>query len=279
MAADGFYRVNFRARMIGGGVVPGKIWPPGREGELAEYSHITLLLHGYNVDQTKGKRLLTGLAALLPSAQESGAIIAVLWPGDSKMGALSFPFDVNDADDTTRALLRFLFDDIHLRRDQTLSFVTHSLGARVALGTIDALRLKGFPVGQVCLMAAALDNNSLANPREYRKAVKAATRVSVLASKKDRVLKWAYPAGDFLETLFHFRDSPRLALGYTGPKPYQSNQVPGNVFPKKIAKGRKSDHGHYLPVLNAEGQEKQNQDSAAHFANDTLEGEAAPKYP
>lgn len=279
MAGYSYYRLNFRARMVGGGVIPGNLWPPGREAELEAHSHITFLLHGYNVDQTEGKKSLRRLADSLPHAQGAGAIVAVLWPGDGKLGALSFPFDVNDADDTTKALLRFLFEKIHLRRDQTLSFVTHSLGARVALGTIDALTRRGFPIGQVCLMAAALDRNSLANPGEYRRAVNATKRISVLASKKDKVLKWAYPVGDLAETLFHWRDSPRLALGYAGPKHHQSHQVPGNVFPKQIPKSRKSNHGHYLPEMRARGRRKQNQDSAVRFANDTLEGEAAPKYP
>ena len=47
----------------------------------------------------------------------------MLWPGDSKLGVLAFPFEVNDADDTVVEFLRFLKEKLELRRDQTVSFV------------------------------------------------------------------------------------------------------------------------------------------------------------
>ena len=78
---------------------------------------------------------------------------------------------------------------------------------------VDGTRLK-----QLCLTAAAVDDYCLGYDLDYRDTALQAERVSVLASRKDRVLRYAYPAGDLLQALcFFWTDTAGLALGYHGP--------------------------------------------------------------
>ena len=240
--------------------------------ELAAESQVTFLLHGFNVSLTEGRQSLRRLAQLL-EARVDGALVATLWPGDSRLGALSYSFEGDDADDTAEALKRFVSDN--LSSGTRLSFVAHSLGARVALGAMQGLADHGFEIDQVCLMGAAVDDDCLANEAEYRHTIRRAKRVGVLHSKADRVLRLAYPAGDLLQAfLFFWRDSPGLALGFHGPRGHERN-VPQNVM--DVALGdREVRHGDYLPP--ACGQLNAKQSRAAGYVAGLVAGEAHPQY-
>ncbi len=276
------YFLDFRGADIGGPVVPGRIVQSvglaessGTEDDLRFESKITFLLHGYNVNRRKGREALLRLANALPSAA-NGAIVAVLWPGDHWARAASYPFEGKDADDTAAELARYI--DRAIRRGAQLSFVSHSLGARVVMETVKRLIGEDYPIGQICLMAPAIDDFSLAYPDDYRLAAIQAKRVAVLASKKDKVLKLAYPIGDLLQAFIFWKDEKGLALGYHGPKPAGGNSIPSQVYPHQIPDERKSDHGHYIPGENPDKREKENQLSAVRFANDVLQEAAEPRY-
>jgi hypothetical protein len=73
---------------------------------------------------------------------------------------------------------------------------------------------------ELCLTAAAVDDDCMAHT-QYEHARENADRVSVLASRKDLVLRLAFPAGDFVsDVMLGDDDSPwRMALGYHGPRP------------------------------------------------------------
>jgi len=91
---------------------------------------IAFLVHGFNVSWESGRDSLRRLgAALQPSFD--GLVIAVTWPGDSGLGPLGYPWEGRDADDTGLALAKIIGE--HVGDGAELSFVTHSLGARVAL--------------------------------------------------------------------------------------------------------------------------------------------------
>lgn len=273
------YILDFRGSDVGGAVVPGRILqisrlsvPLGTEDDLRLESKITFLLHGYNVSRQSGIDSLLRLAEHLPSAGD-GAIVAVLWPGDHWTRGVSYPFEGNDADDSAAELARYI--DLNIRRGTELSFVSHSLGARVVMGTVKRLIDEGYPIGQICLMAAAIDDFSLARPDDYRVAVTSAERVAVLASEKDKVLMIAYPIGDLLQSFIFFRkEKIGLALGRRGPKAFSGNAIPNQVYHLQIPNNRKSDHGDYIPA-NPPNME---QLSAAQFADEVLKREATPKY-
>jgi hypothetical protein len=236
------------------------------EARLRIAARVTFLLHGFNLGLAPGRRRLVRLAAQLEPVPD-GALVAVLWPGDHFTKAVSYPFEGRDADDSADFLAAFIE---RVRPRGALSFVSHSLGARVALRAIDLLA-GAFPVEQVCLMAAALDDDALAPGQPYADAIADCRRVATLASRHDRVLRYAYPAADLLEAFLSFwRNAPGLALGYHGPR-----GAPLNVVPCQIPDERRARHGDYLPGAPP----RPNQRSAVRYVSQVLAGHPAPHYP
>ena len=169
----------------------------------------------------------------------------------------------------------------YLTSSTEISFVSHSLGARVVMETIK--RLHSYRIRHVVLMAPAVDDSSLANPKVYQVASNAADRVAVLASRKDNVLKYAYAAGDTLQAfMFFWKDVADLALGYHGPRKSKQYAIPAKVYAEQIPDVRGSDHGHYIPgdpQQDAPGDPAvANRLSAARFVDEVLRGEVNPKY-
>jgi pimeloyl-ACP methyl ester carboxylesterase len=279
------YVLDFRMSPVSGAVASGHLERSGAPGvelgtedDLRREPRLTFLLHGFNVNRANGRAALTRFAQQLPSV--TGGVVAVLWPGDSLLGPLSYSFEGNDADDTAAELARYI--DRVVTPGTELSLVAHSLGCRVAMETVRRLNSGRYPVRQVCLLAAAIDDYSLALAESYRAAVAGSDRVAVLASKRDQVLRLAYPIGDLLQSFFFFlKDTAGLALGYHGPKPRREQLVPGNVIHVQIPDSRGSNHSHYFPEddpLGDDAQREENRASAARFADAVLNGTPAPKY-
>ena len=268
------YLLDFRSADRGGAVVPGVIVPGlglGSEMQLRAETRLALLFHGYNVNRQAGRASLLRAAQMLQPAP-SVAYVAVLWPGDHWSGAVSYPFEGRDADDTAAALATYIGDVV--ARGSELSFVSHSLGARVVLETLKRLPAT-YTIGQVCLMAGAVDDTCTADPRDYRRAVIRTERVAVLASKQDRTLRYAYPLGDLLQAFVFFRtEDVGLALGYRGPRRTRKHAIPPQVYHEQIPDARGSDHGHYLP----QNPLMPNPASAMDFALDVLRRAPSPRY-
>jgi hypothetical protein len=295
------YELSFRGP--GGAVTPGQLsvfQKPGyvaiRSEELIAYDQVTFLVHGFNVKEEEGRQSLSKLATQLPAAH-SGAVVFVLWPGDSPIGPLSYPFtEGNQALDTAVELTRTIKD--HVSRTTPLNFVAHSLGCRVVLETIKHLHreAKGkrdiYPVKQVCLMAAAADDYVMSIPDTYKPSVERAGRVVVLSSVEDEVLKYIYPLGDLIQAfIFFWKETFGLALGYHGPKQYTFSSdfypddedieiipVPANVTPVAIDKDINVNHGDYLPSAKADNKQKKKQKAATLFANAVIAGQGKLSY-
>lgn len=260
--------LDFRSNASGGGVVPGHLYSQGAGFEaLQQYRSVTFLIHGFNVDRQTGTAELAALAASLPTTSNEAAI-AVLWPGDSCIGPLCYPFATTKADDTGLELVKFI-RDVLIQTPQ-LSFVAHSLGCRVAMEALRHLWIRNVPVEQVCLMAAAIDNDSLANRRYYQDATRYANRVAVLYSPSDRVLEFAYPIGNLVSAFLHWAKTTDAALGFTGPRARQGESTPRTVAAVGIPAAAGVDHGDYLP--EASGSPSRKQMAAATFANAVLCG-------
>ncbi len=267
------YILNFRNKAIGGAVVPWYLEQRsgyGRLDDLKMESEIVFLIHGFNVNEKEGRTKLNQFAEML---DVKGGLVSVLWPGDHWSKALSYSFEGRDADDTSLELLKFI-DQIP--KDITLSFVAHSLGSRVAMNVVDKLQSKGNKVSKVCLMAAAIDNFSLSSKADYFYASSYAEKVFVLTSKKDAVLRIAYPAGDLLQAFLFLEDDFGMALGLKGPKQRKrfNEKIPGNVVHEPISKKRKCGHGDYLPDITPNLE----QVSASEFVKEVLIGNPKPKY-
>lgn len=274
------YLLTVRDGEAGRTVVPARL----RSGTAAEplgdldafrvEPELTFLVHGFNVSRADGKRSLLQMARLL-EPHITGGLVAVLWPGDHWSGPLSYSGEGRDADDSAFELARFITD--HAGAEARLNFVAHSLGSRVVLETVSRLTQAPQPIGQICLLAAAVDDDSLADPDVYFLPTETTGRVSVLYSKQDRVLQLAYPAGDLLQAFLYWRDESGGALGYHGPKKHAATRtrVRANVYTRRTPGRRKSGHGDYLPDVEINDE----QISASEFVIQALLGDPAPTYP
>lgn len=172
---------------------------------------LLLATHGFNVGGERGMQALDGWQRLcgLPAPW---LFIAVLWPGDSRfMPLLDYPMEGSVALDSGRLLATFL--DASAASAASLSFASHSLGARVLLETI---RHVARGVRSVVLMAGAIEADCLT--REYADAAAKIGRILVLASEADLVLQYAFPIGNLLgEVVMQGHPDARVALGREGP--------------------------------------------------------------
>jgi len=267
--------LDLRSADVDGAVVPARLTlaTPTMDA-LQQCQEVVFLVHGFNVSRSAGSAELQKLGRLLP-AVGAGAIVAVLWPGDSTLGPLCYPFETNKADDSAVELAKFINDNLPKR--PKISLVAHSLGARVVIQTVQQLKIIGATVDQVCLMAAAIDNDSLASMAEYRGAAEYASRVAVLYSPCDNVLKFAYPAGNLLSAFLHWTATSDAALGFTGPRPMSADAgIPSEVQATGIPSSAKVDHSDYIP--NAVGPPSDKQLAAARYANSVLSGTALLNY-
>jgi len=201
---------------------------------------VLFVTHGFNVDQTGGLQSLSNWARLLNIG--SVVIIGILWPGDARwIHVVDYPVEGNEAIASGNALAAFL--NTNFTGALSLSFASHSLGARVVLQTISRLN-RG--VRRLFLMAGAIDNTCLTS--EYAAAAQKVQTISVLASRSDDVLKWAFPAGNFVSGLFS-RGEPYIheAIGREGPAdPWPS---PNNIHVDwQIPDSWNYGHGSYLPA-------------------------------
>ena len=283
------YLLEFREDDVGGPVVKGrlKVLPNGPEwveanGLLMLERHLLFLIHGFNVDRESGTTGLGNLSEFIRRTTDS-AVVSVLWPGDHWAKFLSYPFEGRDADDTAKAFAEFI--DIAVRPDATLSFVTHSMGARVALETVKrVMNSRSIQINQICLMAPAIDDFSLLTAADYRAACETSNRVAVLSSVEDEVLRWAYPVGDLLESFFFSDNVSGAALGYKGPPNVlpSGETLPAKVIHKAIPADRNSDHSDYIPEFGADdvphGKKQKNQKSAALYSDQVVNGDPTPAY-
>jgi Alpha/beta hydrolase of unknown function (DUF900) len=196
---------------------------------------VLLGTHGFNVNRHDGIRSLTAWSDLLQLG-DSALFIGVLWPGDSRWApVVDYPFEGGEARDSGRLLAPFL--DNYFSEAASLSFASHSLGARMVLETIRRMSRR---VRRLTLMAGAIEDNCLV--REYRDVPARVDEISVLASRGDDVLKLAFPIGNILGGII-YRGHPYWhgALGHDGPEA-RSPVRAGWQIPHNWAYG----HGNYL---------------------------------
>jgi len=182
---------------------------------------VLLATHGFNVDRSGGIDNLSKWTRWL-NLEPNGFFVGVLWPGDSSwIHGVDYPVEGNEAIRSGKLLAQYLIKNF--TGANSLSFASHSLGARVVLQTIRELS-GGLKLKTLTIMAGAIDDTCLSG--EYKDAGMQMPRISVLASGKDEVLKWAFPAGNFFAGIITRKDPYwHAALGREGPNP--SNQPRG----------------------------------------------------
>ena len=201
--------------------------------------HLLLGTHGFNVNRAAGIAALHNWHSLL-QIPEPFAFVGVLWPGDSIWAhGIDYPEEPRIADESGRLLAPFL--DSVFPAAASLSLASHSLGARVILSTIAAMKT---PVRRAIIMAGAVDDNCL--DKEFATAAANIGQISALASKGDSVLSAIFPLGNFFGGILT-QGHPwwRAALGHTGP----TNPRPDNFLaPFQIPASWKYKHSSYLEI-------------------------------
>jgi hypothetical protein len=238
--------LNTRALPVGGGVGQLSVIDESNTvHSIAEVSAAVrgrdalLLTHGFNVNQMDGLQKLSDWAKLLSIG--NSVAVGVLWPGDARwIHVVDYPVEGDEAIAAGNELAAFLNNNF--TSALSLSFASHSLGARTVMQTIAGLARQ---VRRLLLMAGAIDNTCLS--AEYATAAAKVQSISVLASRSDEVLKWAFPAGNFVGGFFS-RGEPYIheAIGREGPaEPYPS---PNNIHADwQIPDDWSFGHGSYLP--------------------------------
>jgi hypothetical protein len=130
------------------------------------------------------------------------------------------------------------------------------------------------PAREVVLAAAAADDDCLSV--QASRARRNSRRVTVLASRKDNVLRVAYRAGDFVSDIF-FRDTDdasRCALGFHGPVPAGVEGVSARQLPEKPPYG----HSDYLPAGGPPDPRDRKAAAAVRYMRAALMGES-PGWP
>ena len=181
--------------------------------QLIQGRDVLLGTHGFHVNRDNGIDNLSHWTNWLRLGP-NGFFVGVLWPGDSRwIPFVDYPIEGNEAIKSGKLLAQYLVTSF--AGANSLSFASHSLGARVVL---EAIRNLPFKPKAVTLMAGAIDDTCLSN--EYQDAAARIGRISVLASSCDDVLKLAFPLGNPVAGLVT-RGDPYWhgALGRYGPNP------------------------------------------------------------
>src|ERR1039457_7255755 len=97
--------------------------------------HVLIASHGFNVNRGDGIDCLSNWESLLQLPQPYSAFIGLLWPGDSVWAhGLDYPDEPKIADEAGALIAQFI--DENFARAASVSFASHSLGARVVLAAI-----------------------------------------------------------------------------------------------------------------------------------------------
>jgi esterase/lipase superfamily enzyme len=244
--------LNLRAGSVGGGpaaevrVLATEPDEPETLADLVEWvrgKDVLLATHGFNVDQQDGIASLSHWQERL-SLPASTLFIGALWAGDAWVPVIDYPFEGDDATQSGKLLADFL--NRHFDEVASLTFASHSLGARMVLETIAHLERR---IRRLVLMAGAIDDTCLHD--EYRDAAAKVDAISLLASRGDWVLEFAFPVGNFFGGIVS-RGHPYVhaALGREGPaRANLANLRPGWQIPD----GWRYGHGDYFPDQTGTG--------------------------
>jgi len=206
---------------------------------LVRDKDVLLATHGFNVSYQGGVTSLGRLEAAL-QIRPNEAYFGVLWPGDWIIPAINYPFEDGIASKTGKLLADFC--NRWLASARTISFLSHSLGARVIL---EAIKGSARRVRHACITAGAVNNGCLLE--EYAAAGANCDSFLILSSRADRVLEFAYPPGDALADLLDPDHSPfEAAIGRAGP----AAPIPSFTRLYQIPDDLGYDHGDYLPPSN-----------------------------
>lgn len=225
MAADHDWFLDLRADPKGGPVGSLKI-TDGQGGiyktsdlqSAIQGRDVLLMAHGYNVNRPHGILALNNFKSGITAPKPM--FIGILWPGDCILPIfIDYVWEGGEANKSGDMLAQFV--GTSFAGAGSISFASHSLGARVVLRAIAGLP-SAMSVNQLMLLAAAVEDDALTNA--FAAAVDKVRHISVVHSLKDYVLMLAYPPGNLLGAGIN-QDTPNVkaALGRLGPRAGRDN--------------------------------------------------------
>jgi hypothetical protein len=206
---------------------------------------VFLMAHGYHVDRQNGTQSLTQWKSKL-KIDAQPVFIGVLWPGDCILPIfIDYVWEGSEAEKSGTMLGEFVRDNFGFAA--SLTFASHSLGARVMLQAIQTLA-DSQRVRNLILLAAAIEDDTLLN--EFNGAANKVDRINVVYSWEDHVLELAYPGGNLIGGLIERGDpNVKAALGRLGPSaPWPEKIVPNPRLPSFWNYGH-TDHMTTSPVV------------------------------
>jgi esterase/lipase superfamily enzyme len=173
-------------------------------GQL-NHSRLIVLIHGYNNTRAKARRSFEKfrgelrINAWCRDEKVLGSFVGFHWPGDHWVGlisAMSFNARVQSAERAGRRLAAHLAT---LDRRQEVVLVAHSLGCRVALEAVERIQTRrdyeGPRIRDVFLLAAAVPTSLCEDEAKFQRSD--GCRQHVLHSTRDRILRFAFPWGEY----------------------------------------------------------------------------------
>jgi pimeloyl-ACP methyl ester carboxylesterase len=213
-----------------------------------------ILIHGFNNTDSEASAAYFGFRAAQQEIFHPADATAfdhrfgdAFWPGDGdwwsfldNVDFLVYPSAVHTAVHTGAELANAIWRMPNLEQ---VEFIGHSLGCRVVLETLLALRQRAVPlVRRVALMAAAVPSEMLEpGGRFYELLTRMAaegTTIDVLHSKQDAVLHYAFPPG---QSLAGGNEGSARALGRFGPSPLMPG-FRGNMSEREIPGAAHGDY-------------------------------------
>lgn len=162
--------------------------PPAIDAEAFRGLRVLILVHGYNSQQPAVERAYATVRAQLELsfAGVYDAIVGLDWPSSwSPIGYLGATLRADTASGYLVALIG------QLQAARSIDIQAHSLGARLVLGALQT----SAPVQDVFLLAPAVPADSLNGGKIDARIIVKFERIVVFSSRRDRVLKYAYPVG------------------------------------------------------------------------------------
>jgi pimeloyl-ACP methyl ester carboxylesterase len=213
------------------------------------HNRVLLLVHGYNVNLAYARQEY-GIFAGHAAANYIGTPAGFFWPGDLPnrvFSTLSYPNQIQPAI-TSAAHLADLLATFHGAQNgpMQIDLVGHSLGCRVILELL-AHWAGGLPpqvrVGRVVLMAAAVLVHHVDSGGQLRTAAHLPQAVTVLTSRGDTVLEFAFPLGETVAGETSFPE----AVGRNGnpPNTWASQQAMAE------SSGKAYEHGSYFEGIES----------------------------
>lgn len=229
--------------------------------------HVGFVIHGFNVNRDGG---VTSCGAFAQELRQDGAlaaadppldlfapsldmVIPVLWAGDWYL-PINYPFLLPDIRTTGRYFADFFVSSA--TRIKRASFITHSMGVRVALEAMQQTLARSAttkPAFDTAIFTAPAASDEVLDDPDYADAVAAVERFVIVSSRADTVLSLAFPAGNAAEQALWANDpGADDALGRYGPRLTPTSKALGKTdwyeMPASGPQPSAYNHGDYLPT-------------------------------